>query len=81
MKSPKSIYSYWTTKNDENIADEKYTEKICRQKTKYFHWGMGDKRHKKNYANCKLLYYKLLKKSFAIQVWFIIYHFIFCFQH
>ena len=25
--------------------------------------------------------YKLLKKSFAIQVWFIIYHFIFCFQH
>ena len=26
-------------------------------------------------------WYKLLKKSFAIQVWFIIYHFIFCFQH
>ena len=25
--------------------------------------------------------YKLLKKSFAIQVWFIIYHLVFCFQH
>ena len=37
---------------------------------------------KKNIKKKKKKYiYKLLKTSFAIQVWFIIYHFIFCFQH